>query len=171
MGQQEVSTSDNMTIKVTQLPKLESDGENWLTYYERVLNAATACGLRRHLIGTALRPTDLVEKAGKFYLSATATVPLSDDDVDKHETSIDSWEQKEAQVRELIYNTVDNSSFLQIKGGENSCRPVEKAFFSPWQQRCSVRGVPARQTSDGPLCGERRHAHSPHYYEHATRVP
>ncbi len=132
MGQQDVSTSDNTTIKVTQLPKLASDGENWLTYHERVLNAATARGLRRHLVGTALRPTDLVEKAGKFYLSATATVPLSDDDVDKHETSIDSWEQKEAQVRELIYNTVDNSSFLQIKG--------ERTAADLWKKLSSVHG-------------------------------
>jgi len=132
MGQQDVSTSDNTTIKVTQLPKLASDGENWLTYHERVLNAATARGLRRHLLGTALRPTDLVERAGKFYSSSTATTPLSDDDVDKHETSIDSWEQKEAQVHELIYNTVDNSSFLQIKG--------EKTAADLWKKLSSVHG-------------------------------
>jgi hypothetical protein len=105
MGQQDVSTSD---IKVTQLPKLASDGENWLTYHARVLNAATARGLRRHLVGTALRPADLVEKAGKFFLSASAETPLSAASVDAHETSIDLWEQKEAQVHELIYNTVDS---------------------------------------------------------------
>jgi len=34
MGQQDVSISDNATIKVTQLPKLASDGENWLTYHD-----------------------------------------------------------------------------------------------------------------------------------------
>jgi len=28
----------------------------------------------------------------------------------------DAWEQKEAQVCELIYNTVDNAMFLQVKG-------------------------------------------------------
>ena len=121
MGQQEISTSDNTTIKVTQLPKLASDGENWLTYHERVLNAATARGLRRHLVGTARKPSAPVEKAGKFYLSAADTVPLSDEALDKLETSIDTWEQKEAQVRELIYNTVDNATFLQIKGGEDFC--------------------------------------------------
>jgi len=113
MGQQEVSTSDNTTIKVTQLPKLASDGENWLTYHERVLNAATARGLRRHL-------------------STTDTVPLLDEAFEKLETSIDSWDQKEAQVRELIYNTVDNATFLQIKG--------EKDSAALWTKLGSIHG-------------------------------
>jgi len=132
MGQQEISTSDNTTIKVTQLPKLASDGENWLTYHERVLNAATARGLRRHLVGTARKPSAPVEKAGKFYLSAADTVPLSDEALDKLETSIDTWEQKEAQVRELIYNTVDNATFLQIKG--------EKTSADLWTKLTSIHG-------------------------------
>ena len=64
---------------------------------------------------TALKSTPLSEDNGKFYLPSSKD-PLSDEDLNKHETSIDSWEQTEAQVRELVYNTVDNSIFLQIKG-------------------------------------------------------
>jgi hypothetical protein len=116
MGQQEISTSDQTTIKVTQLPKLASDGENWLTYHEQVFNAATAHGVRQHLVGTMLRPLPLVEKNGKFYLSPDGSVALNEEALDKHETSVDSWEQQEAQVHELIYNTVDSALFLQIKG-------------------------------------------------------
>ena len=134
MGQHDVSTSDNTTIKVTQLPKLASNGENWLTYHddERVLNAATARGLRHHLVGTALQPSPLIEKAGKFYLSDTAVTPLTDKALEEHETSFDTWEQKEAQVRELIYNTVDSSSFLQIKG--------EKTVAALWKKLMSIHG-------------------------------
>jgi hypothetical protein len=112
MGPADISTSENMTIKVIQLPKLAPDGENWLTYHERVLNAATARGLRRYLVGTVLKPSTIVEKAGKFYLETDDKVPLMDEALDKHETSVDTWEQKEAQVRELIYNTIDNALFL-----------------------------------------------------------
>jgi hypothetical protein len=132
MGQQEVSTSDNATIKVTQLPKLASDGENWLTYHERVLNAATARRLRRHLVGTALKPSTLVETGGKFYLPSDLTNALSAEALDKHETSVDLWEQREAQVRELIYNTVDNATFLQIKG--------EKTSAALWKKLTSIHG-------------------------------
>ena len=132
MGQQEVSTSDHTTIKVTQLPKLANDGENWLTYHERVLNAATARGLHRHLVGTALKPSPVVQKGEKFYLSDTDTKPLEEDALEKHETSIDTWKQKEAQVRELIYNTMDNATFLQIKG--------EKTAADLWKKLTSIHG-------------------------------
>jgi hypothetical protein len=113
MGQQDISTSD---IKVTQLLKLTSDGENWLTYHERVLNAATACGLHCHLVGTTLKLSPIFIKDEKFYLSEDEALPLSDEALEKHKTTINTWEQKEAQVRELIYNTLDNALFLQIKG-------------------------------------------------------
>src|SRR6266545_2000346 len=76
MGQQEVSTSDNTTIKVTQLPRLAPDGENWLTYHKWVLNATTVCGLHYHLIGTVLKPSLVIEKDGNFYLSADDLLPL-----------------------------------------------------------------------------------------------
>ncbi len=97
MGQQEISTSDNTTIKVTQLPKLAADGENWLTYHEWVLNAATARGLCRHRVGTVLKPSPVVEKDGKFYLSVDDVLPLDEETLDKHESSVDTWEQKEAR--------------------------------------------------------------------------
>ena len=130
MGQQEVSTSDNTTIKVTQLLRLAPDGENWLTYHEQVLNAATVHGLCRHLVGTTLKPSLVIEKDGKFYLSADDLLPLDEDALDKHETSVDTWEQKEAQVCELIYNTVDNATFLQIKG--------EKSAAALWKKLMSI---------------------------------
>ena len=132
MGPAEVSTTDNTTIKVTQLPKLASDGENWLTYHERVTNAATARGLCRHLVGTAVKPPALVERGSKFYISEITTIPLSDEEVDKHELTIDNWEQKEAQVRELVYNTVDNATFLQIKG--------ELTTALLWKKLASIHG-------------------------------
>jgi len=57
---------------------------------------------------------------------------MEDEALDKHETSVDSWEQKEAQVCELIYNTVDSSSFLQIKG--------EKTAAALWKKLTSIHG-------------------------------
>jgi hypothetical protein len=69
---------------------------------------------------------------GKFYLPADDKTPLSADALDAHETSIDSWEQKEAQVRELIYNTVDGASFLQIKG--------ESTAAALWKKLSSIHG-------------------------------
>ena len=73
----------------------------------------------------------MVEKGGKFYLLGSKD-PLSVDALETHEISVDSWEQKEAQVRELIYNTVDNSTFLQIKG--------ETSAAALWKKVISIHG-------------------------------
>ena len=94
------------------------------------MNAATAWGLRHHLVGMVLKPSALVAKNGKFFLDASDTTPLSDNAVDKCEMSVDSWEQKEAQVCELIYNTMDNTTFLQIKG--------EKTAAALWKKLTSI---------------------------------
>ena len=42
--------------------------------------------------------------------------PLSNDELEKHEEAQDLYEQNQATVRELIYRTVDKSTFLQVKG-------------------------------------------------------
>jgi len=87
-----------------------------LTYNERVLNATTAWGLCHHLVGAVLKSSTIIERDGKFYLKADDSEPLLEDALDKYKTSVDAWKQKEAQVCKLIYNTVDNATFLQIKG-------------------------------------------------------
>jgi hypothetical protein len=86
MGLAEISIIDQTSIKVIQLLKLASDGENWLTYQEQVFNAATACGLHCHLVGTVIKPSPLIEKDRKFYLSSDSDVPpLDKEAIEKHE--------------------------------------------------------------------------------------
>ncbi|KAG6837635.1 hypothetical protein C0991_002910, partial [Blastosporella zonata] len=52
-----------------------------------------------------------------FYLTADDEAkPLTDTEIDTHEDQMENWLQKEAQVCEIIYGTVDQSTFLQIKG-------------------------------------------------------
>lgn len=41
---------------------------------------------------------------------------MTAEEVEKHEDAIDIYEQREAQVREFIYGTIDSSTFIQIKG-------------------------------------------------------
>ncbi|KAG5633044.1 hypothetical protein DXG03_008705, partial [Asterophora parasitica] len=96
------------------LPKLASDGSNWFLYQERVLNALTSKKLRRHVTGTARKPEDLTESGGDFFKRGSLA-PLSDKELEVHEDEVDDWLQRQAQVREIIYGTVDKSTFLQIK--------------------------------------------------------
>jgi len=120
MGPAEISTDFSSTIKVVNLPKLTADGSNWSTYSEQINNAMiTVKGLRRHLSGTVRKPEELVERDGKWYKmkgESQEATPLTDDELDKHEDEIDVYQQHEAQVREIIYGTIDKSNFVHIKG-------------------------------------------------------
>ena len=68
----------------------------------------------QHVCGTACQPVQLTEHNGSYY-HLNKISPLSDEDLEKHEDSVDSYDQKEAQVQEITYETVSKSVFLKIK--------------------------------------------------------
>ncbi|KAJ7231727.1 hypothetical protein B0H12DRAFT_986303, partial [Mycena haematopus] len=98
----------------TKLPKLKDDGSNWGNYKEMVFNAITAKGLRRHATGTAKAPAELVSRDGEYFFP-NRLAPLSEDELEEHETKIDEYLQKQAQVRQIIYETVSEAMFIRIK--------------------------------------------------------
>jgi muconolactone delta-isomerase len=57
----------------------------------------------------------LVHLPPTFYKSSSIA-PLSDDELEKHEETVDQYDQMQAAVREIIYRTVDKTTFLQVKG-------------------------------------------------------
>lgn len=77
-----------------------------------------------------------MEKSGKWY-KPNSTTALSDAEVEKHEDEQDAYDQKEAQVRELIYETISNSLFLQIKG-ETSAAGVWKKLTEICEKQGSL---------------------------------
>ena len=70
-------------------------------------------GLRQHLLGTAHK-LELEEKNGKSYKKGSPT-PLTEEEIEKHDDAIDLYQQREAQVHEFIYGTVDPSTSMQIE--------------------------------------------------------
>jgi hypothetical protein len=122
-------TSTSTTNQSLTIPKLKPDGSNWTTYSERVMNYLVSKGLKRHVLGTARRPVELVERGGSYY-KQNSIAPLNDDELEKHETEQDEYEQKQASVREVIYRTIDNSTFLQVKN--------EKDAAAVWKKVVSI---------------------------------
>jgi gag-polypeptide of LTR copia-type len=130
------------------LPKLHSDGSNWTTYQERVINTLTSKGLKRHVLGTARKPVGLVEMDGNHYkpsqhllndeafksfktaIETGILKPLSEEEIEKHEDTVDLYDQNQATVRDVIYRTIDKSTFLQVKG--------EKTANLVWQKLASI---------------------------------
>ncbi|KAJ7095458.1 hypothetical protein C8R43DRAFT_907942, partial [Mycena crocata] len=107
--------SSTSQLKITRLPKLKDDGSNWGNYKDLAMNTIIAKGLRRHAVGTAKAPPALEERDGEFFLPNRLS-PLSDDELEKHEDKLDEYLQKQAQVREVIYQSVTEATFMRIKG-------------------------------------------------------
>jgi hypothetical protein len=57
-------------------------------------------------------------------------MPLTEEEIEKHESGQDEYEQKQASVREVIYRTVDNTTFIQIKN--------EKDAAAVWKKLASI---------------------------------
>ncbi|KAF8164526.1 hypothetical protein BJ912DRAFT_863731, partial [Pholiota molesta] len=115
------------TLKVLDIPKLAEDGGNWGSYKERVLNHLTSKGLARHVRGTARKPSSLVEKDGKHYRAGDSSekpTALTEEEIEKVETDLDTWETKQAQVREIIYATISKTTYMQIK----SCQTASELW-------------------------------------------
>jgi hypothetical protein len=68
----------------------------------------------QHIKSTARQPVQLTECNGSYYRPNKLS-PLSDEDLEEHKDSVDSYDKKEAQVQEIIYETVSKSGFLKIK--------------------------------------------------------
>ena len=119
-----MATTSSSNIKVT-LPKLQEDGSNWVMYKERIQNHLTSKGLLRHLTGTAKRPIEIEEKNGKVHKKGNVTA-MTDDEFETYLDSIDTYAQKEAQVREVLYDTLTKTVTLQIKGQPSAAESWKK---------------------------------------------
>ena len=107
--------SESLSTQITLLPKLQPDGSNWSTYQEWVLNTLTSKGLKRHIMGTAWKLVQLTELNGEYFKPGWFDT-LSDEELEKLEQEQDLYDQHQATVHDIIYQTVDKSTFLQIKG-------------------------------------------------------
>jgi hypothetical protein len=102
------------------IAKLVQDKSNWPTYHDDIINACKARGVYRHLIGNCLAPSDIDfdEKDGKYYiLSADLQRKEEVKEVDAHKMieRLELYKRREAQVREIIRQTVNESLWAQIR--------------------------------------------------------
>ena len=111
----DMSTTSTNNNALT-VPKLRADSSNWATYQERIMNYLASKSLKRHVLGTARKPTEPEKKKDE----EGKEIPLTNEEQDKFEDELEAYEQKQASVREVIYRTVDRSTFLQIKNEVNA---------------------------------------------------
>jgi len=117
--------SSGSSIKILSLPKLQTNGENWVTYKERLRNHLTSKGLVRHINGTAKKPVEVEIINDKTHKKGSST-PMTDNELKMYYDSFTDYEQKEAQVRNVIYKTIPKSVFLQVKGQPTASKVIDK---------------------------------------------
>ncbi|KAG5334083.1 hypothetical protein C0989_004396 [Termitomyces sp. Mn162] len=124
-------TYDVLTTKLT-VPKLASDGLTWALYQECIINTIMSKKLCQHVVGTAHKPVALVECDGSFFLDDNLLFLLLDKQLEEHEEVMEDWLQKEAMVPDIIYITVDQSTFHQTK--------EETTTTAIWKKLTSIHG-------------------------------
>ncbi len=95
---------------------------------------ATSKGLKHHLTGTAKKPAELTESNGDYYKPGELA-PLSDDKLEKHLKLQDEYDQKEVLMREIFYETISHSTFMQIKNQPSTAHVVRLRSEFIWNHR------------------------------------
>jgi hypothetical protein len=152
MGPESTTMSATDAIKLLKLPKLKDDGSNWITYRERITNTLTHKGLKRHVLGTARTPTEIEIKSNKVYKKG-GTKELTSTEIEAIEKAFDEFEQKEASVREVIYETIGQSLFLQVKN-EASAAKVWTKLVSIMEKKGDLIQVSLLAKMQNKICLE-----------------
>jgi hypothetical protein len=129
------------SVKILNLPRLEDNGSNWNTYKERVFNTLTSRGLKRHVTGTIKAPPEIEQRDdGEVYIKGMLK-PLTEEEVEELEIKSDEHAQKQAQVRDIIYETISQSTFAQIKGEKTAADLWKKLVTINEQKNTDVYGA------------------------------
>jgi hypothetical protein len=135
------STMGTLSVKIFNLPKLKDNRSNWNTYKEQILNTLTSKGLKRHVTGTAKQPPEIeLRDDGKYYKKGSVD-PLEEDEVEQAEMKLDEYAQKQAQVCDVIYETISQSTFAQIKGERTAADLWKKLVTLNKQKNTDMYGA------------------------------
>ncbi|KAG1819126.1 uncharacterized protein BJ212DRAFT_1268541 [Suillus subaureus] len=97
------------------VPKLAADGENWMTYKDRMQWSVDACGFLGHLDGTNKKPVDTLTLSGR---GASWSPSMMDEvrELAAYKTTLKEWGMGEAIMKQQIASTIPDSLFIQVKG-------------------------------------------------------
>ncbi|KAG0693890.1 hypothetical protein DFH29DRAFT_815910 [Suillus ampliporus] len=96
------------------VPKLIADGENWMTYKDRLSWSVDARGFLGHLEGTEKKPVDPSMLTGRGAL----WVPTTLDEVRElaaYKVASKEWCMGKAITKQQIAGTIPDSLFIQVK--------------------------------------------------------
>ena len=95
------------------IPKLASDGKNWVIYKDRLMLSVQARGLGGHLDGTTTKPTQPAVTQAPADRKFTKE---EKEEINMYEDNMKEWFQKEAIVSQQVASTIPDSLYLKIRG-------------------------------------------------------
>ncbi|KAG1850013.1 hypothetical protein F4604DRAFT_1593154 [Suillus subluteus] len=96
------------------VPKLVADGENWMTYKDRLSWSVDARGFLGHLDGIEKKPIDPSMLSGR---GASWLPTMSDElrELSTYQSAMKEWRMGKAIMKQQIAGTIPDSLFIQVK--------------------------------------------------------
>ena len=98
------------------IPKLESDGSNWVIFKDCFLFAAAAAFLKAHIDGTGKAPDAVPDVT-------TGSKPLTAEQAQvqsEYNAALSKWEMEEAIMRQALASVIPDSLFLEVRKKETA---------------------------------------------------
>jgi hypothetical protein len=106
-----MSTANGKLLKFfVQIPKLETDGLNWVIFKDRFMFAAVAADLVKHIDGTGTAPIPSAFTSG-------SPNPLTADQIAEiklYEENQSKWMMNEVVIKQAIATTIPDSLFMEV---------------------------------------------------------
>ncbi|THH13989.1 hypothetical protein EW146_g6290 [Bondarzewia mesenterica] len=116
------------------VPKLASDGSNWVMYKTRLENAIKARGLVRHLTGSITRPAN-PEAYEEDYTPSLREIL----ECDAAEQKVAKFEQDEASVKQQIFSTITDSLLLRLQSeNHTTTKDLWGAISKEYEQKSDI---------------------------------
>lgn len=156
------------------IPKLQSDGKNWIVYADRLALAVRVRGLEGHLTGKTIIPVPPADRIPEPPVAANATsaeVTARDQAeasskaahqllVDAYEKEFATWSHEEAIVAQQIASTVPESLYLRIRA-QPSVKQAMDIMRATYQLRSRMFVVDLCRKNPGTqMQGGRRYTRS-----------
>ena len=138
------------------VPKLASDGKNWVVYKDRLTLSVQAHGLGGHLDGTTTKPKQ------PAVTQAPASRELTEEEKEKINTYKDDlkeWLQKEANVLQQVASTIPDSLYLKIRG-KPTVKEAWDLLKSDFEKRSRMFMVDLRQRLQNERCKDNGNIHT-----------
>ena len=94
------------------LPKLTSDGRNWVIYKDRLMLSVQACGLGGNLDRTTTKPTEPAVTQG---LANRELTEEEEEKINMYKDNLKEWLQKKAIVSQQVVSTILYLLYLKIR--------------------------------------------------------